>query len=200
MPRPGENAGSLGGDEKRHLSGILQQLANLILDHTVGIGHPFAQMPEFKPGIDEKGLDEAPGLGRVLKQAPGERPIAFALIAEFVEGLQEFSAILRLDAIFDRHQNGSFIVFDLFRHDGNAPMQGGGKVDLRGGLQFPAPRQGNGERGADRGGKMRDLQALEAGDLPHAALPTVIAPKITVNRMASPRARTQSGKATWAET
>jgi hypothetical protein len=33
---------------------------------------------------------------------------------------------------------------------------------------------------------------------PHAALPTVIAPKKTVKNIASPRARTQSGKAIWA--
>jgi hypothetical protein len=32
---------------------------------------------------------------------------------------------------------------------------------------------------------------------PHTALPTVIAPKKTVKNIASPRARTQSGKATW---
>src|SRR5271169_2398899 len=33
---------------------------------------------------------------------------------------------------------------------------------------------------------------------PHTALPTVIAPKKTIKNIASPLARTQSGKATWA--
>jgi hypothetical protein len=39
---------------------------------------------------------------------------------------------------------------------------------------------------------------FHASDTPHAALPTVIAPKKTVKNIASPRARTQSGKAIWA--
>jgi hypothetical protein len=45
---------------------------------------------------------------------------------------------------------------------------------------------------------MRYRKPFHASDMPHAALPTVIAPKKTVKNISSPRARTRSGKAIWA--
>src|SRR5580704_18476865 len=55
----------VGGDEESDIRRRVEQLANLILQHAVGVGDPLAQVPKLEPGLDQERFDEAPGIGRV---------------------------------------------------------------------------------------------------------------------------------------
>ncbi len=51
-------------------------MANPVDEHFVGVAHPLAQMHELEPGFDGECFQEAPGIGDVLIDAPGVRPVA----------------------------------------------------------------------------------------------------------------------------
>ena len=86
---------AFGGDEKLNVRRFRQKLADLVLNHPVGVGDPLAQMHELQPGFDQIGFLEPSNFGRVLENAPGEGAVAPAFVAQFVDGPQELGAVLR---------------------------------------------------------------------------------------------------------
>ena len=78
-----------GCDQKGDLRWFRKKLMNLILEKTIGVGHPFPQMQEFKPGRDVERLQDASPVGCIFKHAPGKPAVALALVSDLLEGLEE---------------------------------------------------------------------------------------------------------------
>src|SRR5207244_1274214 len=119
----------------------------------------------LEPGFHEKCLDHPSLLGGILEYTPGIGAIAPALVTKLFERAKERFPVARIDPVFDRDQHRSAIVLDLMANDRHWPMQGWRQVDLRAGLQLPAPCQRNRDEGPGRGHEMRRRQAEHPCDL-----------------------------------
>src|SRR5208337_1372191 len=64
------SVGALRGDGKGDAGRCGQKMANPVDERFVGVAHPLAQMHELEPGFDGERLQEAPGIGNVLINAP----------------------------------------------------------------------------------------------------------------------------------
>ena len=111
-----------------------------------------------------------PCFGGVLEHAPGIGAVAAPLVLELGDGFEERVAVLRPDAVFDRHQHRPAIMRDLLRGDRRRPVHRRRQIDAHAGLQFPAPGQRDGGDRAGGGEKMRHRQPGHDRDLaPHRA-------------------------------
>ena len=140
-----------------------------------------------------------PVFGGILEHAPGIGSVAATLMSSFASGFEKSSTVLRMDAVFDRHQDRAAIALDILCSERRRPMHGWRQIDAGGGLQLPAPSQRNGRNRAGGSEKCATGRPRTAASSPQTALPSVRQPKNTVVYNASPRPRTQSGSATCAE-
>src|SRR5262245_41343031 len=99
----------------------------------------------LEPGIDQKGLDEASFLGRVLEHVPIVGAVTSPLGCERGDRTQEGGAVAAVDAVLDSDQDWSPIGPDVPRMDGLGPMQRRCEVDILSRLELPAPEQRNGQ-------------------------------------------------------
>ena len=132
---------------------------------------------ELEQRLDQEGFDHPAKLSRVLEHAPGEGAVALALEADLLHRRQKRRPVPRVNVVFDRHQNGPPLLVDRPPQGPVAPVQRGRKVERGRGLKLLAPRGDHRHEGAGRGEIERRRQAPFAGDLPHKALPIVMAPK-----------------------
>ena len=90
----------LGGNRVRDrgLAPCVKAL-NGFLQHAIGVGDALMLAEMLDPGLDHEGLDEAPLLGRVFEDPPGEGAIAPALRSERGDGGKEGVAVLRIDPV-----------------------------------------------------------------------------------------------------
>ena len=136
-----------------------------------------------------------PLLDRVLEQAPGEAAVALAFMRELIETFDKRVAIVEIDAIFHRDLHRAFIVLDLV----GSQKACANAWPASGRCRSPSAASSAMSAGSPARRQRPPHNARSTGPpalaiCPHAALPIVIAPKITVSRIASPRPRTQSGK------
>src|SRR6202021_897726 len=113
------------------------------LRYPIGTGYAPVQAQMFEPGIGEKGLNEATVVGRVLENAPVVSAVATALAGVLSERMQKGVPVLRIDTVFHSYQNRASVGFDGMSRDRVGPLHGGGEINIRSCLYFPAPREGN---------------------------------------------------------
>ena len=175
------------------------EAAYLLLDKAIGLGDALMLAQMLHPAFDEKGLDDAAPL-RIFKHALGIGAVAAPPMLEARQRVEERFAVGRVDAIFDGDQHRAAIVFDRLRGQGRRPMHRRRQIQARAGLQFPTPGQRN-RRHCTSGGEKVRIGKPDQDRRPARRRAAERQAAEKHGRIeASPRARTQSGNATWAET
>ena len=72
---------------------LRKQMANLVHEHLVGVGHPLPLMHKLEPGVDRECLHEAPDIGDVFVNTPRIGPVALSRVAQFVDRAQELRTV-----------------------------------------------------------------------------------------------------------
>ena len=170
------------------------------LQQTVGLGDALVLAQMLHPAFDQKSLENATLLRGIFEHAPGISAVAAPLMLEARQRFEKRFAVGGVDAIFDGDQHRTAIVFDRLRGQRCRPMHRRRQIQARAGLQFPTPGQRNRRHCTSGGEKVRIGEPeQDCHPAPRRAAERQAAEKH--GRIeASPRARTQSGNATWAET
>src|SRR5713101_2097936 len=119
----------------------------------------------FKPGLDKKCLHHSSFDGGVFEYSPGIRAVASTLMTELFQRGEEWLAIPWIDPIFHCDQHRSPILLDFMSDDWRRPVHRWCQVDLRTGLELPAPRQGNCHDDPRSGHEVCGGQAEHPGNL-----------------------------------
>ena len=81
-------------NEKFDVRGSDEHLPDFVLEHSIGISDPLAQMHELEPRFDQIGFLVAAEVARVLKDSPRKRAVAATLESEFVQSSDERGAVI----------------------------------------------------------------------------------------------------------
>ena len=93
-----------------------------LLQHAIGLRHALVLSKMLEPGVRQKGLDETAVLGGIFKYTPVISTVSAALACAPAERVQKRFAILRIDVVFNRHQNGSTVWLNRMSRDRGRPM------------------------------------------------------------------------------
>src|SRR5439155_4517855 len=118
-----------------------------------------------QPRIAQERLDESPLLRSVFIHLPTIRAVAAALAAEVFERVQKGLALLRIDVIPDRHEHRPTIGIEVAAGHCGRPMHCRRQVQVRAGLELPAPLRPGGDRAPGSGGEERWRETEARSDL-----------------------------------
>src|ERR1700683_1397223 len=104
--------------------------AHRLLERLIRLGDTLVLRQMLQPRIGEKGFNETALHGGILEDAPLVSAIPAARLGVSTESIQKGLTILRIDALFDRHQNRSPVGLYRVSRDRVRPMHGRREVDV----------------------------------------------------------------------
>src|SRR5271165_7495941 len=107
----------LRGDEVSHPRRLFEKLAHVLLDKRVGLRQAGRTVLEFEQRVEVAGLDETAEVVRIVIDVPGIGAVAHPLMADLVHEVEKSLAVLRIDPVFDDHQNWPPLVLEPLRED-----------------------------------------------------------------------------------